>query len=665
MTLGKLGAHEGEPVICEKPAAAGGGARRRAPRRPTFAWLLAALACASPFACESGESAPPVPLVPSTPAPSGTAPPPPPPPPPRERYLPPEPPSGYDVTKDITFAERDMVSAATPPAVDAGVQVLAAGGSAVDAAIAVQMVLNLVEPQSSGIGGGAFLTYYDAATKSVTTYDGRETAPAGAEPGQFLDATGAPRDFFDVVGGGLSVGTPGLLRMLELAHQKHGKLPWAGLFDRAIALSEGGFEISPRLHVLLEQFAESIRAEPAAAAYFLNPDGKAKAQGERLTNPDFAATLRAIAAGGADAFYEGPIAQAMVDAVRNHPRNPGTLALSDLAGYQAKERPALCSTYRQRFRVCGMGMPSSGTATVAMTLAMLERFDLAALRPNTVESAHRVLEAYKLAYADRAAYMADEDFVPVPVEGLLDSNYLAARAALIDPAKAMAAPGPGSPPGVTTTAGLDESLSLPSTSHISIVDRDGNAVSMTTTIEYGFGSLQLVRGFLLNNELTDFSFRPADAAGNPIANRLEPGKRPRSSMSPVVVLDNATGDLELVIGSPGGSAIIQFVTKAILGVADWKLDIQQAVSLPHFGAGNSPDVLLEAGSFGASDLEAGLKQRGHSVRLVDLNSGLQGIVFNGTRADGTPGAFARHPGRGTWAGGSDPRREGVSRGTAP
>ncbi|HEU4534306.1 MAG TPA: gamma-glutamyltransferase [Polyangiaceae bacterium] len=620
------------------------------------------VAGALPFGCEDGSGDPP--YVPQTTLPVPTA------PggeqePDREKYLPPEPPSGYDATKDITFGARDMVSAATPSAVDAGVRVLAAGGSAVDAAVAVQMVLNLVEPQSSGIGGGAFLVYYDAASKTLTTYDGRETAPAGARPDQFLDATGKPRDFFDVVGGGLSVGTPGTLRMLELAHQRHGKLAWAGLFDRAIALSEEGFEVSPRLHTLLVDFADSIKKQPAAAAYFLNADGSAREAGSVLKNPDFAATLRAVAAGGADAFYKGPIAQAIVDAVTKHPVNPGSLALSDLAEYQAKERPALCGTYRARFRVCGMGMPSSGNATIAMTLAMLERFDLSASGPNTVDSAHLVLEAYRLAYADRGAYMADSDFVDVPVAGLLDRGYLASRSALIDPAQAMTAVAAGSPAGVSTLAGLDESLSLPSTTHISIVDRDGNAVSMTTTIEYGFGSLQLVRGFLLNNELTDFSFRPADDAGNPIANRLEPRKRPRSSMSPTVVLDDATGELEMLVGSPGGSSIIQYVTKTILGVADWNLDIQQAINLPNFGAGNASSVLLESGARGAAALGSGLVRRGHKISLVAQTSGLQGIVFNCTRADGTPGAFARNPGRGNWAGGADPRREGTSRGTEP
>jgi gamma-glutamyltranspeptidase / glutathione hydrolase len=628
-------------------------------RRSLVAGLLAASAFALPFVgcSDDGNDGAPVQLVPSPREPREA--------PPRDRYVPPEPPSGYDANKDISFAERDMVSAASPSAVDAGVAVLAAGGSAVDAAIAVQMVLNLVEPQSSGIGGGAFLVYYDGTTKKITTYDGRETAPAGATPGQFLDADGKPRDFNDVVGGGLSVGTPGVLRMLEMVHGLHGKLPWAGLFDRAIELSEQGFEISPRLGVLLDAFKDGLKVQPEAAAYFLNPDGSAKAAGTRLVNPAFAETLRAIAAGGADAFYKGPIAQAMVDAVHNAPKNPGTLALSDLDGYQPKERPVLCSTYRTRFRVCGMGPPSSGGATVAMTLAMLERFNLAAAGPNTVDSAHLVLEAYKLAYADRGAYMADSDSVDVPLPGLLDRNYLAARSALIDPEKAMAAPAPGQPAGVTSIAGLDESLSLPSTTHISIVDRDGNAVSMTTTIENGFGSLQLVRGFLLNNQLTDFSFRPTDDAGNPIANRVAPGKRPRSSMSPTIVLDDATEEIEMIVGSPGGSAIIQYVTKTILGVIDWRLDIQQAVSLPHFGAGNAPTVLLEEGGVGVADLEAGLLERGHKVTVTALNSGLQGIVFNGTRANGTSGVLARNPGRGKWAGGADPRREGVARGTAP
>lgn len=578
-------------------------------------------------------------------------------------FIPPELPSGYTV-KEIAFADNDMVAAANPVAVQAGVDVLANGGKAIDAAIAVQAVLNLVEPQSSGIGGGAFIVYYDAATKSLTTYDARETAPASTTPERFLDEEGNTLGFVEAVGGGLSVGTPGLLRGLEMAHTEHGALPWSGLFDRAIELSENGFEISPRMSTSVEGSAERLAAEPAAAAYFLQEDGTAKPAGTIQTNPDFAATLRTIAENGADAFYTGELAEAMVAIVNNHPTNPGDLSLSDLENYQAIERDPICVVYRTDYRVCGMGPPSSGALTVGMTLKMLERFDIAALGPNSVEGNHLILEAYKLAYADRGAYMADSDFVDVPVDGLIDTTYLDTRSALIEATAAMPNPDAGVPPGVQVAMGQDNSLQLPSTSHISIVDSEGNSVSMTTTIESGFGSLQFVNGYLLNNELTDFSFSPTDADGNPIANRVEPGKRPRSSMAPTIVLNDSSDEIEMVIGSPGGSAIIQYVTKTLIGVIDWDLDIQQAINLPNFGAGNSTNVRLEAGSVDVDQMKAGLEALGHTVDDPRAaTSGLQGFVFNGNRADETEGLLASHPGSGTWAGGADPRREGVAMGT--
>ncbi|WP_088916156.1 gamma-glutamyltransferase [Granulosicoccus antarcticus] len=578
-------------------------------------------------------------------------------------FLPPEIPSGYTV-KEISFADNNMVAAANPVAVQAGVDVLANGGKAIDAAIAVQAVLNLVEPQSSGIGGGAFIVYYDAATKSLTTYDARETAPAATTPERFLDEEGNTLGFSDAVGGGLSVGTPGVLRGLEMAHTAHGALPWAGLFDRAIQLSEDGFEISNRMSTSVAGSAERLAAQPAAAAYFLQEDGTAKPTGTVQTNPEFAATLRTVAEQGADAFYTGPLAQAMVDIVNNHPTNPGDLSLEDLAGYTAIEREPVCVVYRTDYRVCGMGPPSSGALTVGMTLKMLERFDLAATGPNTAESNHLILEAYKLAYADRGAYMADSDFVDVPVDGLIDSAYLDTRSALIEASMAMDSPDAGFPPGVTVAMGQDNSLQLPSTSHISIVDSEGNSVSMTTTIESGFGSLQFVNGYLLNNELTDFSFSPTDENGNPIANRVEPGKRPRSSMAPTIVLNDSSDEIEMVIGSPGGSQIIQYVTKTLIGVIDWDLDIQQAINLPNFGASNSTNVRVEEGSVDVELIKAGLEGLGHTVDDTRAaTSGLQGFVFNGLREDGSEGLLSSHPGSGTWAGGADPRREGIAMGT--
>ncbi len=580
-------------------------------------------------------------------------------------FLPPEPPSGY-TPKAIAFAQTDMVSAANPLAVQAGVDVLARGGSAVDAAIAVQMVLNVVEPQSSGIGGGAFMLHLDAASRRLLAYDGRETAPAAATPDQFLLPDGKPMPFLAAVDGGLSVGTPGVLRMLERAHQAHGRLPWADLFAPAIRLAAQGFAISPRLSASIAGSAARIRAQgEPVSGYFLNADGSAKAAGTRLANPELAATLQAIASGGAQAFYSGEVAHDIVAKVRSHPVRPGRLTLDDLARYAPQVREPVCAIYRVQYRVCGMPPPSSGGLTTLQTLGMLERFDLAALPPNSTDAVHLVSEAYRLAYADRAKYIADADFVPVPVAGLLEPAYLAQRASLISPARSLGVPTPGRPGGAPQASGTDASAQLPSTSHVSIVDRQGNAVSMTTTIENGFGSLQMVRGFLLNNQLTDFSLVPADASG-PVANRVQPGKRPRSSMAPTMVFNARSGALEAVLGSPGGSAIIPYVTKTLIGLIDWRLDIQQAINLPNFGAQTSAVTAIEQGSLlDTPALRDALAARGHTVQATpQFTSGLHGVVFNGLRPDGQPGLLARHPGQGQWAGGADPRREGVAAGNS-
>jgi gamma-glutamyltranspeptidase/glutathione hydrolase len=408
------------------------------------------------------------------------------------------------------------------------------------------------------------------------------------------------------------------------------------------------------------------QGEPVAS-YFLNADGSAKAAGTLLKNPALAATLRAIATQGPDAFYRGPLAQAMVDKVHQHP-HPGTLSLADLAGYQPVVREPVCGVYRAQWRICGMGPPSSGGTTVLQTLGLLERFDLSHLPPLSVDAVHLVSEAYRLAYADRALYLADPAFVKVPVSGLLDPAYLQARSALIRTDRSMGMPTAGQPPGVRVAWGADSSPALPSTSHMAIVDREGHAVSMTTTIENGFGSLQMVGGFLLNNQLTDFSFVPQDPQGHPVANRVEPGKRPRSSMAPTMVFNAQTGDLEAVLGSPGGSAIIQYVTKTLLGLTDWGLDIQQAIDLPNFGAQNSAVTAVEKGSLlDTPAMAAALSARGHTVMSTDaFTSGLHGVVFNGTHANGQRGLFSRDdlPGPGAWGytGGADPRREGVAAG---
>lgn len=583
---------------------------------------------------------------------------------PVEQYVPPEPPSGY-LPKTISYARKDMVVAAHPLAVKAGVAILAQGGSAVDAAIAVQMVLNLVEPQSSGIGGGAFLLHFDKGANQLLAYDGRETAPGGAGPDLFIDADGKPLGFLAAVDGGRSVGTPGLLRMLEAAHKAHGKLPWKALFDPAITLSEDGFAISQRMSASIASAAGRIKAQgEPGASYFLNADGTAKAAGTLLKNPALAITLKAIAAGGADAFYQGEIARDIVAKVNNHPGNPGRLALADLARYTHRLREPVCSVYRVQYRVCGMPAPSSGGIAVLQTLGILQSFDLAAMKPDTLDSVHVVSEAYRLAFADRALYVADPDFVSVPQAGLIDADYLKERAKLISMQKSMGTPVAGTPPGVNGAKGQDQSLAWPSTTHLSIVDAAGNAVSMTSSIENGFGSLQMVRGFLLNNQLTDFSFSATDAAGKPIANSVQAGKRPRSSMAPTIIFNAATGDLEGMIGSPGGSAIIQYTAKSILGMTDWGLNVQQAINLPNFGAQTNASTAIEKGSLiDTTAIRDGLKGRGHSVvQSESFTSGLHGLVFNGLRANGSAGLLARNPGAGTYAGGADPRREGIALG---
>ncbi len=573
-------------------------------------------------------------------------------------FLPPELPSGF-TAKKLAHADLDMVAAAHPLAVEVGVAMLARGGSAVDAAIATQMVLNLVEPQSSGIGGGGFMLHYDGATRAIESYDGRETAPAQASADLFVARDGRPMPFRAAVDGGLAVGTPGLLRMLEAAHRAHGRLPWAALFDPAIALADRGFEISPRLATQIAGAAARMRAQGAPVAdYFLTAQGAPKTAGTLLRNPEFAQTLRLIAAGGVEAFYQGEIARAIVEKVRTHPAQPGRLTLDDLAAYRAKSRDPVCAPYRV-FRVCAMGPPSSGGVTVLQTLGLLEHFDLAAFAPDSVDAVHLVSEAYRLAYADRARYLADADFVAVPVAGLLDARYLRERARAIRMDRTIGVPAAGTPAGAQAR-GDDASAALPATTHLSIVDRDGNAVSMTTSIEQGFGSLQMVRGFLLNNQLTDFSFAASDAAGRPIANRVEPGKRPRSSMAPAIVLGR-DGVLEAIVGSPGGSNIIQYVTKSLVGLIDWRLNAQQASDLSNFGAQTSASTALEKG-MPAQSAADGLRARGHTVSIVDINSGVHIVVFNGKRADGTPGALSRDARAGKWAGGADPRREGTALG---
>jgi gamma-glutamyltranspeptidase/glutathione hydrolase len=515
--------------------------------------------------------------------------------------------------REAVVAREFMVAAAHPLAAQAGYDILARGGSAVDAAIAVQMVLGLVEPESSGIGGGAFLLHWSQREKKLRSYDGRETAPKTARPDRFM-RDGKPMAFYDAVVGGRSVGVPGVLRMLELAHRRHGRLPWAELFQPAIDAAEQGFPLSPRLHAVLQE-ETFLRDDPAARRTYYG-----RAIGERIVNPEYAATLRALATRGADAMYEGAIAADIARAVRSHVK-PGDLTAADIGAYKAFEREPLCGSYRV-WRICSMGPPSSGGVGVLQILGMLERTKFAEAPAQSAQAVHYFSEAGRLAYADSARYLGDPAFVPVPIARLLSARYLDGRAKLITE-RSMRRALPGDMES--------------GTSHFSIVEANGDAVAMTTTIESGFGSRIMVRGFLLNNELTDFDFTP----GGP--NEVRGGKRPRSSMAPTMVFDRQ-GELQLMIGSPGGSQIINFVAKSLVGVLDWKLDVQAAIDLPNFGSRNGPTQIERGSRYEA--LAPQLTERGHDIRLSEMESGLHGI-------ERVPGG---------WRGGADPRREGVALG---
>jgi gamma-glutamyltranspeptidase/glutathione hydrolase len=534
-------------------------------------------------------------------------------------------------------AKRFMVVAAHPLAARAGVEALGRGGSAVDAAIAAELVLGLVEPQSSGPGGGGFLLHYAAKDGKLQAYDGRETAPAAARPERFLGENGRALDWPSAVISGRSVGVPGLLAMLELAHRGHGKLPWRDLFAPAIRLAERGFPISPRLHALVAS-DRYLAADENARRYFYLPDGTPKPAGTLLKNPEYAKVLRRVAAEGARAFYRGDVARDIAQAVRGRKRSPGDLAEADFVAYQAKEREPLCGPYRI-FKVCGMPPPSSGGFAVLQILAILSHFDLHAVKPDSIQAVHLFAEAGRLAYADRNLYIADPAFVPAPLAALLDPGYLASRAKLIDPKHSMGKARAGDPARVAAKFGTAEPLELPSTTHVSVVDAEGNAVALTASVEAAFGNRQMVRGFLLNNELTDFAWEPEEG-GRPVANRVEAGKRPRSSMAPTMVFDDK-GKLLMVIGSPGGHSIINYVAETIVNVLDWGMDIQGAIAAPRFGSRNGPTE-LEKGT-ALERLAPELERMGHSVRIRAEASGLHGIVRT----------------RDGWAGGADPRREGV------
>lgn len=561
----------------------------------------------------------------------------------------PEAASGY-AEKPGWPVERFAVAAANPLATDAGYQVLKAGGSALDAAIAVQMVLTLVEPQSSGIGGGAFLLHFDGA--AVTAWDGREVAPMAVGENLFLDAGGNPLPFIDAAASGLSVGVPGVVKMLEMAHREYGLLPWKSLFVPAISLAEEGFRVSPRLHAMLDG-EQMLRRDAAAAAFYYDESGDALPAGHLLKNPALATIFRQLADGGSDALHNGAIAQDLIARVRNHPQRPGAISEADLNGYEARKREALCTDWK-RWQVCGFPPPSSGHLTMMQMLGMLEHTPPI---PEPLTNGlpgddwlHHFVEAARLAFADRALYIADPDFVAAPGgdwSAMLDSRYLRLRAARIGPAS-MGRAAAGSPGGREVTWASQQEQPESGTSHVSIVDAYGNALAMTTTIEAGFGSriladggTGLAGGYLLNNQLTDFSFQPRDAAGRPVANRVEPGKRPRSSMSPTLVFERDGGRLVATLGSPGGAAIIHYTARALIAMLDWRLDAQRALDLPHAVTFGGP-VFVEAGRFPGATIEA-LRQRGHEVLERDLTSGLQAIQRSPTG----------------WFGGADPRREGV------
>ncbi|MFE7722430.1 gamma-glutamyltransferase family protein [Nocardia rhizosphaerihabitans] len=573
--------------------------------------------------------------------------------------------SGMTAVRTRTYA----VSTANPLATEAACRVLRAGGTAADALVTAQAMLGLVEPQASGIGGGAFLLHYDAKSRTVEAYDGRETAPAAATENylRWVSDTDRTEPAPNTRASGRSIGVPGVLRMLELAHREHGMTAWKELFDPAISLADSGFAISPRLAGQIAESAKDLSADEGARGYFLEADGSPKKAGTVLTNPALSKTLSAVATDGAEALYTGAIAQDIVEAAGSTAggRTPSLLTTSDLADYQVKKRAALCTGYR-KFELCGMPAPSSGGSTVAATLGILANFDLPALRPQELDAnggrpdaqaVHLISEAERLAYADRNKYVADPDFVPLPgnsVLSLVHPQYLKQRSTLIDPQRSMGTAKPGDLGPVPLGNGPQPPEH--GTSHISVVDKYGNAAAMTTTVEAAFGSFHFVDGFLLNNQLTDFAADPLDPDGTPVANRLQPGKRPRSSMAPTLVFDRDDagnrGDLALVTGSPGGAVIIQFVVKTLVNVLDWGVDPQQAVSGVSFGAGNTPVTGIggEHPDINATDngdhdpLVQRLRAMGHQVSVAPQTSGLSAL-----QRDGKDG----------WIGGADPRREGA------
>ncbi|MCL9774875.1 gamma-glutamyltransferase [Vibrio sp. S4B1] len=547
-------------------------------------------------------------------------------------------PTTHVENKSIVTATDWMVTAANPTASQAGADVLARGGNAIDAMVAIQLTLGLVEPQSSGIGGGSFLVYWDAKGNKLTTYDGRETAPLKATSNLFIGDDGKPMKFYDAVVGGRSVGTPGTVKLLWDTHQKYGKLSWASLIQPTVELAKNGFPVSARLASLIERDKEFLSRHSDTRQYLLDSNGNAKTQGTILKNPEYANTLSLIADKGADGFYQGAVAQSIIDAVSNAKGNPGLLSQQDLTNYSVVERAPICAPYKQ-YDICGMGPPSSGALTIGQILMTIEEFDLAKTGANNPVSWQILADASRLAFADRGMYMADSDFYDVPSDGLLNKEYIATRSGLITPNKALQTAPFGTPNPELANGSQDQSIELPSTTHFNVIDSEGNVVSMTSSVENVFGSRVMASGFLLNNELTDFSFL-GEKDGKPIANRIEPGKRPRSSMSPTIMM--RADKPYMAIGSPGGSRIIGYVAQSIVAHVDWGMDIQQAI--------NQPKMINR---FGEMDLESGtpltqfsqpFEKMGYKVNTRDLNSGLHAIRVT---ENGLEGA-------------ADPRREGIA-----
>ncbi len=539
--------------------------------------------------------------------------------------------------KEVVTAKEFMVAAANPYATQAGYNIIEQGGSAVDAAIAIQLVLTLVEPQSSGIGGGNFMLHWDNAKQQLTTFSGRETAPKAATADMFLKDDGQPISWIKAVVGGRSVGVPGVLKSLKQAHEKYGKLPWSTLFKDAIALADNGFIVSPRLERLVAmKMNPGIWQLDESRNYFF-PKGKAIQAGDLLVNKKLAKVYRSLAKEGIEPFYQGWLAKAIVSKVQNSAIAPGRLTLADMQSYNAQEKVAICGPYHQ-YKICGMAPPSSGGITVIQMLALLEPYNMEQYAPLSLDALHLFTQSSRLAFADRDRYIADPDFADVPVQGMLNADYLAERAKLINLKKDTAKAQPGMPPGAIAKA-ENVGYGLPSTSHFSIVDKAGNAVSMTTSVEMAFGSALMVEGFLLNNQLTDFSLQP-EVNGQLVANRIEPFKRPRSSMAPMMVF-NQDDSLKLVVGSPGGSRIINYVAQAMIAILDWQLTPQQAVSLPRITNRNKVTTIEKGSSLEL--LKPLLEARGHKVYIRDLNSGLHAIELD----------------KGVLIGGADPRREGT------